>query len=38
MNIIRPLFIGLTFLTFNSFATASTGEELTKANGLFWDA
>ena len=32
MNIIKPLFIGLTFLTFNSFATASTGEELTKAN------
>jgi hypothetical protein len=32
MNIIKPLFIGLTLVTFNSLATASTGEELLKTN------
>ena len=32
MNIIKPLFIGLTLLTVNSLATASTGEELLKTN------
>ncbi len=32
MKITTPIFIGLTLLTLNSFATASTGEELTKKN------